>query len=119
MSFAAESRVDTLTEADVHHMARNGCKGFYVGIESGSQKVLDLMNKKITVEQIRRFCGWCRDAGIKIYASYIAGFPGETEDDFQQTESLINEIAPAKRCRNVFLGMPGSDITNKMLDTGE
>jgi len=69
--------------------------GFYkarVGVESGSQNVLDLMNKKTSVQQIRDAVGALAYAGIKTLTFWIIGHPGETEADFQQTLDLLTEM---------------------------
>jgi radical SAM superfamily enzyme YgiQ (UPF0313 family) len=69
--------------------------GFYrarIGVESGSQRVLSLMNKKITVKQIKTALSTLAYAGIKTTTYWIIGYPGETEADFQQTLELIEEV---------------------------
>lgn len=69
--------------------------GFYrvrLGIESGSPRVLDMMNKKITVQQIKAALYCMADAGIKTTTYWVVGFPGETEEDFQQTLDLVEEL---------------------------
>lgn len=68
--------------------------GFYrarLGIESGSPHVLELMNKKITPEQIKAAIASLAQAGIKTTTYWVIGHPGETEEDFQQTLDLITE----------------------------
>jgi hypothetical protein len=70
--------------------------GFYrarLGIESGSQHVLDLMDKRITVEQIRTALSGLAHAGIKTTTYWVVGFPGETEEHFRETLDLIEEIS--------------------------
>lgn len=69
--------------------------GFYrarLGIESGSQKVLDLIDKKITIQQIKDGLRSLASAGIKTTTYWISGHPGETEEDFQQTLDLLEEL---------------------------
>jgi len=68
--------------------------GFYrakLGLESGSQRVLDLMNKCITVGQSREALAALAYAGIKTTTFWLFGFPGETEEDFQMTLEFIEE----------------------------
>jgi radical SAM superfamily enzyme YgiQ (UPF0313 family) len=68
--------------------------GFYrakLGLESGSQRVLDLMNKRITVEQSRKVLAALAYAGIKTTTFWLFGFPGETEEDFEKTMKFIEE----------------------------
>jgi radical SAM superfamily enzyme YgiQ (UPF0313 family) len=69
--------------------------GFYharLGIESGSPRILELMGKKIQVEQIKQTLFSLSLAGIKTTTLWIVGYPGETEEDFQQTLALIEEL---------------------------
>ncbi len=63
-----------------------------LGVESGSQKILDLMHKKITVDQIRQSVRCLAEAGIKTTTYWVIGHPGETEADFQATLDLIEEL---------------------------
>lgn len=63
-----------------------------LGIESGSQNVLNLMDKRITVEKIKSNIRNLAAAGVKISTFWVVGFPGETDDDFKQTLKLIREI---------------------------
>jgi radical SAM superfamily enzyme YgiQ (UPF0313 family) len=71
---------------------RGGLYRARMGVESGSQRVLDLMKKKITVEQSKTAISSLAYSGIKTSAFVIVGFPGETEDDFQKTLDLITEL---------------------------
>ena len=69
--------------------------GFYhaeMGCESGSPRILQLMNKKITVEQIRGTITAMAEAGIKTTTYWVIGYPGETEEDFQMTLDLVEEL---------------------------
>jgi len=69
--------------------------GFYrarMGVESGSQRVLDIINKQITPQEIRDTVVNLAYAGIKTTTYWIVGHPGETEEDFQQTLDLIEEL---------------------------
>jgi radical SAM superfamily enzyme YgiQ (UPF0313 family) len=69
--------------------------GFYrarLGIESGSAHVLELMGKKISIEQIKTTISNLALAGIKTTTYWVVGHPGETEEDFQQTLEIIAEL---------------------------
>lgn len=70
--------------------------GFYrarLGVESGSPRVLESMHKEITVEQTAAALSGLADAGIKTTTYWVVGYPGETEEDFQKTLDLIEEMA--------------------------
>ncbi|WP_010248520.1 B12-binding domain-containing radical SAM protein [Acetivibrio cellulolyticus] len=69
--------------------------GFYrarLGIESGSQRVLDMIDKRITLDEIRAAITSLASAGIKTTTYWFSGHPGETEEDFQQTLDLLEEL---------------------------
>lgn len=69
--------------------------GFYrarLGVESGSQQILDAMNKKITREQIGKSLSNLANAGIKTTTYWIVGYPGESEKNFQDTLDLLAEL---------------------------
>jgi len=69
--------------------------GFYrarLGLESGSPHILEAMGKKITPAQIREAVSALAQAGIKTTTYWVIGYPGETEEDFQQTLDLVEEM---------------------------
>jgi radical SAM superfamily enzyme YgiQ (UPF0313 family) len=69
--------------------------GFYcarLGVESGSQKVLDMIGKKITINQIEQMVSNLAATGIKTTTYWFVGHPGETEEDFQQTLDLLERL---------------------------
>jgi radical SAM superfamily enzyme YgiQ (UPF0313 family) len=87
-------KVDKST-CDAKNVALWRAGGFYrarLGIESGSQMLLDLMNKKITVDQIRMTIRNLANEGIRTTTYWIIGHPGESEADFKQTLDLIEEL---------------------------
>lgn len=69
--------------------------GFYrarLGVESGSQRILDMMDKKVTIDQVKTAVANLANVGIKTTTYWIVGYPGETEEDFQQTLDMIEEL---------------------------
>ncbi|MCP4158294.1 MAG: radical SAM protein [bacterium] len=92
--------------------------GFYrarLGIETGSQRVLDMMDKKITIEQSKTALSSLAAAGIKATTYWAVGHPGETEEDFQETLDFITEMqddiyeAEADPFRYFYAGQGSSD----------
>jgi p-methyltransferase len=75
-------------------MRDSGCVGVFLGIESGSQKILDAMNKKVTIERYEKAIEGLNRNGVMTSASFIIGFPGETEETIEETLSFINRTAP-------------------------
>jgi radical SAM superfamily enzyme YgiQ (UPF0313 family) len=75
-------------------MKRAGCYRLSYGIESGSQKVLNAMNKRFTLKEALNVLRNTHNAGIIVQMNIIIGFPTETKDDFRQTMEFIKEARP-------------------------
>lgn len=83
-----------MPEQLMHKAKQAGLHVIVLGLESGSAKVLKLMKKKFDLDEAEWFLNAIHDAGIIIELNMIIGFPGETEDDFQQTLNFITKVAP-------------------------
>lgn len=82
IKWIVSSRADAIKPKDellLKRMKKLGCSYINIGIESGSQTILDLMNKKLRIEQIETAVEVIRNAGMHIKPAFIFGFPGETE----------------------------------------
>lgn len=96
VSWACEMRADLgCKEPIVAMMAKAGCAGYYIGAESGSDRVLKLMNKGITAAQIEATCANARKHGIAVALSMITGYPGEEAADKEATAQMLKR-SPAK-----------------------
>lgn len=82
-------RCQFLDEETAKLMKQAGCVGVFLGIESGSQEILQNMNKKASVDQYRRGIECLREVGILTFGSFIIGFPGETQGTAQETIDFI------------------------------
>jgi len=71
---------------------RNGCQEIGTGSESGSQRILDMIKKDMTVENTLNMARCLSQAGIKACFSFMIGLPGEEESDYKKTLQLIEEI---------------------------
>jgi p-methyltransferase len=87
-------RCSNSDEEAIDLMARSGCKGVFLGIESGSPRILTNMSKAATIEKYARGIGMLHDAGILTFGSFIVGFPGETEETVNETMDFIKEFKP-------------------------
>lgn len=111
IKWMCETRVDDLHDYDyVKLMADAGCVMFYIGVESGSPRMLDFFKKGETVEQFHKAFKNIHSVGIKTYASFILHAPTETSDDRTLTRNLIREIQPSYIGNNIYVGLPGSEI---------
>jgi anaerobic magnesium-protoporphyrin IX monomethyl ester cyclase len=92
--FKIQARADMLTADTVRALKRAGCAEVWMGVESGSQKILDTMDKGILVEEVVSARGELRREGIKACYFLQFGYPGETWEDMQKTVGLVRETRP-------------------------
>lgn len=115
LTWRGQARVDKrMTRELLERMARSGCQYLSYGFESGSQKVVDRMEKRTTVDIAREVIRNTHEAGIKVNLNVIVGFPGEEEEDFQQTIEFLRENLPyvwqvGINEMNIFHGIPVGD----------
>ena len=91
LKWLCETRVDNLDNDMIELMARAGCRVFYVGFESGSQRMLDIYNKGTTIEQGLNVTRWAQKNGIQIAGSFITDHPLETPKDKILTREFIEK----------------------------
>jgi anaerobic magnesium-protoporphyrin IX monomethyl ester cyclase len=87
-------RADHGDEEAIELMRDSGCEGVFLGAESGSDAILKNMNKSARRHNYMKAIPLFREAGITTYASFIVGFPGETQATVQETIDLIEEARP-------------------------
>ena len=116
ISWACETRVNNLSTDLIRLMNAAGCKAVYLGVESGSPKVLDKLKKGITVKQIENTVNSCNKLGMKAYCSLIVGTPGENYGDYLLTKDLMERLKPYKYGFNVFVGIPNSPLYQHILE---
>ena len=100
--WACETRVDTVDENLIKLMKSSGCVGLYVGVEHLSQRMLDIFNKRITVEQIVKFFEWTHKYNINTAASLIRNHPEETDTDRSIKYKMLRVINPTMHWDNDF-----------------
>ena len=90
-TWSSFARASALTPDLVELMKRSGCEFVDLGLESGSQTILDNMDKRLKKEQSVEAIRMLNDYGIISRGSFIIGYPGETSDTFSETIDFINE----------------------------
>jgi radical SAM superfamily enzyme YgiQ (UPF0313 family) len=88
------TRADRLNERAVALLKRSGCFRVWIGAESGSQKILDAMDRRVTVEQVRTTIQMAKRAGIETGTFIMIGYPGETEADIDATIEHLKQADP-------------------------
>jgi len=110
--FFCQSRADILVRHEelVELMAEAGCRGYLIGFESGSDRVLRFLRKGTTREVNLRAVKVCRKYGISIWANYMLGIPTETKEEVMETISMLKEIDPEYYSPAFYTPHPGSDL---------
>jgi len=107
--FKIQARADLLLQENyIRDLARAGCENIWMGAESGSQKILDAMDKGTTVDQIYQATGLLKNIGIHPSFFIQFGYPGETKDDIAKTIRMINELIPFEIGISVSYPLPGT-----------
>jgi radical SAM superfamily enzyme YgiQ (UPF0313 family) len=114
--FECLSRVDLMDEELVRLLREAGCRRIALGAESGSQRVLDAMNKGTQVEQIRQAAALCHQQGIETYFYIMLGYPGEGWGDIRQTVALLKETQPDAFSSTIAYPLPGTDFYEQVRD---
>jgi anaerobic magnesium-protoporphyrin IX monomethyl ester cyclase len=106
--FTIQSRVDLMTEKAVAGLARAGCSEVWLGAESGSQKILDAMDKGTEVSDIAAARARLRSADIKASFFLQFGYPGETFEDILATVQMVRDLLPDSIGVSVSYPLPGT-----------
>ncbi len=106
--FMIQSRVDLMTERAVEGLARAGCAEVWLGVESGSQRILDAMDKGTRVDQIAEVRARLKAAGIRACYFLQLGYPGETFEDIRATADLVRDTLPDDIGVSVAYPLPGT-----------
>jgi radical SAM PhpK family P-methyltransferase len=91
-------------------MAESGCKGVFLGIESGSPTILKNMNKAATIERYGYGIDQLHRRGILTFGSFIVGFPGETAETVDETLSFLKEHKPTYYRAQSWYCEPGTPV---------
>ncbi len=107
--YKIQSRVDLIVEKDtVSSLAESGCETVWLGAESGSQKILDAMDKGTTLEQIHKASRSLKQSGIKVAFFLQFGYPGEMRPDIDATIKMVLEEMPDEIGISVSYPLPGT-----------
>jgi radical SAM superfamily enzyme YgiQ (UPF0313 family) len=118
--FFCQSRADIIVRHEdmVQRMAQSGCSGYFIGFESGNDRVLKFIRKGTTREMNVQAARVCRRYGIKIWANYMLGLPTETKSEVLDTISMLKEIDPDYYSPAFYTPHPGSDLYDYCVEHG-
>ena len=117
IKYYIQSRVDLLLKEDtIDALAESGLEEVWVGAESGSQTILDAMDKDTTVEQIYEATRILKKKNVRVAFFIQFGYLGETKDDIAKTIHMIKELAPDNIGVSVSYPLPGTKFYEKVKD---
>lgn len=115
LPFKCLSRADLLLKEDnISHLANAGCESIWIGAESGSQKILDAMDKGTTIEEIYEATRLLKKHGIKTCFFLQFGYTGETMTEINQTIKMVNDLMPDDIGISVSYPLPGTKFYERV-----
>jgi anaerobic magnesium-protoporphyrin IX monomethyl ester cyclase len=115
--FKCLNRVDLLLRGEtISALARAGARTVWVGAESGSQKILDAMDKGTRVEQIYEAARLLHEAGIEVGFFLQFGYPGEEREDIEKTLQMVRDCRPDDIGMSVSYPLPGTKFHDRVRD---
>jgi anaerobic magnesium-protoporphyrin IX monomethyl ester cyclase len=114
LPFKMQSRVDLMTRNTVRALRRAGCTEVWMGVESGSQKILDAMEKGTHVEQFAIARENLQNEGIRACYFLQFGYPGETWEDIQKTVEMVRATRPDDIGVSVSYPLPGTKFFERV-----
>jgi anaerobic magnesium-protoporphyrin IX monomethyl ester cyclase len=118
ISWTCESRIDTVNEDILRNMKEAGCWQISYGVETGSQRLLDLIHKDITLDHIERTFAITKRLGISIRAFYMLGIPTETREESLKTISFAKKLDARWSQFTVCTPFPGTELYDLALREG-
>jgi len=111
--WSCSSRVDTIDKELAEILKKSGCSVIYLGIESGSQRILNKYKKGVTIDQITRAVKILKEAKLEILGSFILGAPDETIDEARKTLSFSLKLDLDYAQYSILTPYPGTEIYEK------
>jgi len=118
MDWKCEARTDHLDEEICELMYQAGCTRVKLGFETGSARMLKAIQKDETREDMLKGTKMLKDAGVPFTAYFMAGFPGETDDDLNQTINFAKEIEADYYSLSVVAPYYGTKMYYDLIDDG-
>jgi radical SAM superfamily enzyme YgiQ (UPF0313 family) len=112
-------RVDSVDLDLLKIMKRSGCYAIAYGVESGSQRVLDVVNKRITLSQVENSVHWAKEAKMEVCLYLMLALPTESQTDMQKTIDFAIKLSPDIAKWSIATPLPGTPLFDRMLKNGQ
>ena len=116
--WSASACIETINRELLEIMQRAGCNYIAYGVESGSQRMLDRLKKRITKDEIREVIRMTKQLGVPIRAYFILGFPGETAAEMDETIEFARELDVDLASFTMFIPLPGTREYQRAQESG-
>ena len=110
LKWSCETRADALDDEILEAFSTSGCNLICIGVDSGSQRVLDETNRQMRVSSIKKAFEKIRKYGIATRAYVTFGFPGESEKGVMETMKLLEEAKPEQILLSLATAYPGTEL---------
>jgi radical SAM superfamily enzyme YgiQ (UPF0313 family) len=94
-------------------MKDHGCTGVKIGVETGSPRLMQELDRQLNPDTVRQTCAWLKETGTHWTAYFMMGLPGETVEDVEATYRLMREIAPDFASLSGYEAFPGTELFEK------
>lgn len=114
--WTCNGRVDTLDDEMLAEMKKSGCKMIRLGVESGSQEVLDRIRKGLTLAQIEEGVRRVKKSGIQALGGFMFGFPYDSRKSVEQTIAFAKKLSPDQVQFSICMCYPGTSLYEYIKD---
>jgi radical SAM superfamily enzyme YgiQ (UPF0313 family) len=108
------SRADRLNEEVIKTLKASGCFRIWVGAESGSQKIIDAMDRRVDVMQTRAMINLAKQHGLEAGTFIMLGYPGETKEDIKETIEHLVQANPSQYTITIAYPIKGTELYNEV-----
>ena len=115
--WTCETRVNLVDKELLRHMKQAGCYSIAYGIESGSEEIIDTLNKDITLEEAKEAVRLSREVGLRTIGYFMIGSPGESPETIQQTIQFAKKLKLDFAQFSITTPFPGAKLYNLYLNS--
>ena len=115
IKWTCETRADLVNKELLVDMKSTGCQTMFFGVESGSPRIQQKLNKNIDLHEVKRTFELCKQVGIRTATSFMLGIPGETVEDMQDTFKFAKALNADICMFNIYSACPGSKLYDEVV----
>ncbi len=117
MPWGIRTRIDSVNKDILTKLKQAGCQRIHFGVEAGTSKILSVLNRRMSIAQIKEGFRLTRETGIKTLAYFMIGSPTEQLEDIQETIDFAIMLKPDYAHFSITMPLPGTDLYKMGLET--